>query len=121
MIKEGVMPKLDQLKLIAGKGRSWILSLEKDEKKATGISTLKIRFNKVFGFYIEVSKGSTHLVPEYYIRKQTIVNGERYITPDLKKREEEIFIAEEESKDLEYKIFQETQSKVLSFTEEIQN
>lgn len=121
MIKEGVLPKLDQLKEIAGKGRSWILSLEKDEKKTTGISTLKIRFNKVFGFYIEVSKGSTHLVPAYYIRKQTIVNGERYITPDLKKREEEIFIAEEESKLLEYKIFQETQSKLLTFTEEIQN
>jgi len=121
MIREGVLPKLDQLKEIAGKGRNWILSLEKDEKKATGISTLKIRFNKVFGFYIEVSKGSTHLVPAYYIRKQTIVNGERYITPDLKKREEEIFIAEEESKLLEYKIFQETQEKVLKFTEEIQN
>jgi DNA mismatch repair protein MutS len=121
MIKEGVLPKLDKLKEIAGKGRNWILSLEKDEKKATGISTLKIRFNKVFGFYIEVSRGSTHLVPAYYIRKQTIVNGERYITPDLKKREEEIFIAEEEAKLLEYKIFQETQSNVLKFTEEIQN
>ncbi len=121
MIKNGVSRKLDRLKNIAGKGRSWILSLEEEERKKTKISTLKIRFNQVFGFYIEVSRASAHLVPDHYIRKQTLVSGERYITPDLKEREEEIFTAEEELKLLEYKLFQETQGRVLEFTEVIQN
>lgn len=120
MIRQGVSQKLDKLKDIANTGRNWILSLEEKEKKDTGISTLKIRYNKVFGFYIEVSKGNINLVPNYYIRKQTIVNGERYITPDLKKREEEILAADEEGKFLEYTLFQETLRNFLSYTEEIQ-
>lgn len=120
MIRNGNSKELDALKEIAGTGRNWILSLESEEKKKTGISTLKIRFNKVFGFYIEVSRASSHLVPETYIRKQTIVNGERYITPDLKQKEEEVLLAEEQSKQLEYMLFQETVIQVLSYTIDIQ-
>lgn len=121
IIRGGLIHKLDKLRNIVGHGKSWILSLEQDEKKRTGINTLKVRYNKVFGFYIEVSRATAHLVPENYIRKQTLVNGERYITPELKTEEEKIFSAEEELKTLEYRLFTETLQKVLSFTEEIQS
>ncbi len=120
-IKSGVSPQLDRLRRIIGGGKNWITQLEVDEKERTGISTLKVRFNKVFGFYIEVSKGSANLVPKNYIRKQTLVNGERFITSELKKQEEIILTSESKINELEYKLFQNILTKVLISTEYIQN
>ncbi|MCL5090545.1 MAG: DNA mismatch repair protein MutS [Patescibacteria group bacterium] len=119
-IKRGVNQELDNLHQIAGGGRQWVVSLEKLEKERTGINTLKVRYNKVFGFYIEVSKGSAGLVPQDYIRKQTLVNGERFITPELKEKEEKIITAEAEIYDLEYKLFQEILQQILNYTDQIQ-
>lgn len=120
MIKLGVDKDLDILHEHAGGGRTWVEELEKTERERTGISTLKVRFNKVFGFYIEVSKGNVDRVPKDYFRKQTLVNGERFITPELKEKEELILTAEEKICDLEYKIFTEVLHKVLDETEIIQ-
>lgn len=120
MIKVGIHKRLDMLRDLVGGGKEWIAKLEIEERKNTGIGSLKVRFNKVFGFYIEISKANVHLVPKHYMRKQTLVNGERFITPDLKKQEEIILSAEEEINDLEYELFQKTLTKVLSYTEDIQ-
>lgn len=119
-IKEGVNPELDQLRASAGGGREWVLALEKQEREKTGITTLKVRYNKVFGFYIEVSKGSVHLVPHYYYRKQTLVNGERFITPELKEQEEKILTAEARITEIEYQLFQETLTRILGYVVQIQ-
>lgn len=121
MIKQGVNQELDTLRKVISKSKDWLIELEKTEKEKTGIGSLKVRFNKVFGFYIEISKTNVHLVPENYMRKQTLVNGERYITKELKEHEEIILNAEEKTNELEYKIFIEVLSSVLSFTNDIQN
>lgn len=120
LIKAHVNKKLDKLREIIKNSRNFIEKLEEAEKKKTGISSLKIRFNQVFGFYIEVSKANTHLVPKSYMRKQTLVNGERFITDELKKHEEIILTAEEKAHELEHQIFQSTLEKVLSYTSTIQ-
>lgn len=120
MIVIGKIKELDTLRGIINNSKSWIEELEKTERKKTGINTLKIRYNQVFGFYIEVSKSNSHLVPDSYMRKQTLVNGERFITKDLKKHEEIILTAQEKVNDIEYELFMEVLSKVLSFTGAIQ-
>jgi DNA mismatch repair protein MutS len=120
MIVERKNKELDKLRGIINNSKSWIEELERTERKKTGINTLKIRYNQVFGFYIEVSKSNAHLVPDSYMRKQTLVNGERFITHDLKKHEEIILTAQEKVNDLEYELFMEVLSKVLSFTGAIQ-
>lgn len=120
MIKSDVNEKLKTLRTLVGGGKEWIATLEIEERKRTGIGSLKVRFNKIFGFYIEISKSNVHLVPSDYMRKQTLVNGERFITPELKKQEEIILTAEEEMNILEYSLFQELLKKVLSQTESIQ-
>jgi DNA mismatch repair protein MutS len=101
--------------------REWIMELEKMEREKTGISSLKVRFNKVFGFYIEVSKTNVEKVPKHYNRKQTLVNGERFITDELKHHEEIILTAEEKINALEYDIFLDVLHYVLQHTEQIQN
>lgn len=121
IIKKGVDNRLDTLRKTIGKSKDWIAELEKTEKEKTGIGSLKVRYNKVFGFYIEISKANLHLVPDTYTRKQTLVNGERFITKELKNHEEIILTAEEKIKALEYTIFTEVLSFVLSYTEDIQN
>jgi len=121
MIRDGVHQELDTLRTIIGASKSWITELEKNERKRTGIASLKIRFNKVFGFYIEVSKANLEYVPGTYMRKQTLVNAERFITRDLKKHEEIILTAEEKINDIEYKIYQDLLKYVLSNIEGIQN
>jgi DNA mismatch repair protein MutS len=93
-------------------GKAWIADLAAKEQKRTGISSLKVGYNKVFGYYIEVSKANIHLVPADYIRKQTLVNGERYITEGLKEYEEKVLGAEEKRAALEYRIFEEIQRQV---------
>lgn len=120
MIVEHKNKELDTLRGIITNSKSWIEELERTERKKTGINTLKIRYNQVFGFYIEVSKSNAHLVPNSYMRKQTLVNGERFITHDLKKHEEIILTAQEKVNNLEYELFMEVLSKVLSFTGTIQ-
>lgn len=120
IIKNSISKELDSLRKTVDGSKDWIQELELSEREKTGISSLKVRFNKVFGFYIEISKANLSLVPNYYIRKQTLVNGERFITPELKKHEEIILTAEEKINALEYSLFMKTLSKILEYTEKIQ-
>ena len=112
IIKLGYDPEIDKLKTATTDGKSWILSLEQEEKEKTGIKTLKVGFNKVFGYYIEVTKSFLSQVPDRYIRKQTLTNGERYITDELKKLEDQILGAEERVVNLEYNAFVEIREKI---------
>ncbi|ADY73642.1 DNA mismatch repair protein mutS [Desulfurobacterium thermolithotrophum DSM 11699] len=107
LIKEGVNPELDELRRIKNEGEKILKEIEERERKRTGISSLKIGFNNVFGYYIEVSKANLHLVPENYIRRQTLVNAERFITPELKEFEEKILSAQERIEKIEYQLFVE--------------
>ncbi len=112
IIKPHFHKELDELREIGREGKKWILQLEAEEKKRTGISSLKVRYNQVFGYYIEVTKSNLHLVPDHYIRKQTLVNAERFITPELKEFETKVLGAEEAICQLEYRLFEEIQKKV---------
>jgi DNA mismatch repair protein MutS len=105
VIADGVDPELDQLRSIARDSKTILLEIEAREKERTGISSLKIRFNSVFGYYIEVSKSNLAKVPQDYIRKQTLANAERYITPDLKELEEKIVGAEEKGIAIELRLY----------------
>lgn len=120
MIKNGVNKELDALKNKIVGSKEWIKNLEITEREKTGINTLKVKFNKVFGFYIEVSKANAHLVPSTYFRKQTLVNGERFITKELKEHEEIVLSAEEIIHDIEYRLFFEILEDVLRYTTHIQ-
>lgn len=113
-IRQGVSKELDKLKNLMKNGKQVIANMEAQEKSKTGISSLKIRFNKVFGYYIEVSNASKHLVPDHYIRRQTLVNNERFVTEELKELEEEILSAEDESKHLEQELFNEIRNRLQS-------
>ncbi len=112
MIREGFHSHLDELHAIAYSGKTWLKRFAEQEQAATGISSLKVKSNKVFGYYIEVSNANLDRVPDHYIRKQTLVNAERFITPDLKEYEEKIFSARDEIERLEYEIFQQLLEKV---------
>ena len=114
IIKEGFHAELDELMAILQDGRGMILALEAQERERTGIGNLKIGFNKVFGYYLEVSRGQLANVPDYFIRKQTLVNAERYITPDLKEFEGKVMGAEEKKLELEYQIFTDIRNRVAS-------
>lgn len=114
MIQDGVNKQLDALRARVNGSKDWIAELEREEKEKTGIGSLKVRFNKVFGFYIEVSKANLNLVPSYYQRKQTLVNGERFITPELKEHEEIILTAEEKINALEHEIYNDLLKELLS-------
>ena len=120
MIRDGFDPSLDELRLAMRGGKDWIAKLQQDEITRTGIQSLKVRFNSVFGYYIEITKANLGKVPPDYIRKQTIANGERYITPDLKDMEGKILGAEERSLKLEYELFQRVREAVLGRLAEIQ-
>ncbi len=120
IIKEGFYKELDDLKNISSEGKNFITNLQKREIKRTGISSLKVRYNKVFGYYIEVSKANLSSVPDDYIRKQTLVNAERFITPELKEYEEKVLTAEERIMQLEHKLFLEIKEQVLKHLEGIQ-
>jgi len=120
MIREGFDAALDELRLAQRGGKDWIAKLQADEITRTGISSLKVRFNSVFGYYIEVTKSNLDKVPPHYIRKQTIANGERFITPELKDMEGKILGAEERSVKLEYELFQRVREEVLGQLPKIQ-
>jgi len=120
IFREAYNERLDELKGLVRDGRSWVASLQQDEIERTGITSLKVGYNKVFGYYIEVTKPNVHLVPEDYQRKQTLVNAERYVTPALKEREEEIVSAQEKMMELEYELFQELRREICKQTARIQ-
>ncbi len=120
MIRKGVSDELDELWKIRASGKNWMIKLEAQEQKRTGISSLKIRYNRVFGYYIEVTKSNLHLVPEDYQRRQTLVNAERFITPQLKEMEEKVLSAEERIQKLEYSLFVSLREEVKGHTEKIQ-
>ena len=112
IIKEGYNAELDGLIGLSRDGKSWIAEFAAVEQRRTGISSLKVRFNKVFGYYIEISKANLHLVPEGYIRKQTLVNCERFITEALEEREAQVLGAEEKRVALEFEIFETVRRQV---------
>ena len=120
MIRDGFDPALDELRTAMRGGKDWIAKLQQDEIVRTGIQSLKVRFNSVFGYYIEVTKANLERVPQDYIRKQTIANGERFITPELKEMEGKILGAEERGVKLEYELFQRVREAVLGRLPQIQ-
>ncbi len=107
MFRKGHSPQLDELIELSENGEQWLASFEARERKATGINSLKVRFNRVFGYYLEITKANLAAAPAHYIRKQTMVGGERYITEELKGFEEKILTAEKKRCDLEHALFRE--------------
>lgn len=120
VIRTEYSAELEKLRDAVINGKQWILDIENREKERTGIKTLKVGFNKVFGYYIEISKGSVKLAPDDYIRKQTLANAERYITPELKEIEETVLHAEEKIGRLESELFSELKAKILVHIERVQ-
>ncbi|HQY53247.1 MAG TPA: DNA mismatch repair protein MutS [Ignavibacteria bacterium] len=120
MINKGYDKDLDDIKDILINGKTWIENYQSKERAATGINSLKVDFNKVFGYYIIVTKTNLEKVPSNYVRKQTLVNAERYITDELKVYEEKILNAEEKIEELEKNIFNELKNFVLDFTDQVQ-
>lgn len=120
LIRSGFHAELDELRGISREGKGWIAKLEQQEKERTGIATLKVRFNKVFGYYIEVSRGQLSRVPDEYERKQTLANAERYSVPALKEYEAKVLGAEDRMVELEYKLFQEIRQQVAQQGRRIQ-
>lgn len=120
MIRTGYNSELDELHSIAADNKTWMQNFEQKIKDETGIKTLKVGYNKVFGYYIEVSKGQSSSVPEYFVRKQTLVNAERYIVPELKEFENKILGAKEKIQQLEYYLFDELRNMIRSKMAEIQ-
>ncbi|MCD6309384.1 MAG: DNA mismatch repair protein MutS, partial [Candidatus Eremiobacteraeota bacterium] len=119
MIRKGYNKELDELRELRNDAKKGIADIEKKEKERTGIKSLKVGFNKVFGYYVEVTKPNLSLVPDDYIRKQTMVNAERFICPELKEYEAKVLSADERIKDLEYDIFQELREKVSTYKDRI--
>ncbi len=120
LIRDGYDSRLDELRAAGRDGKKWIAGLQRDEAERTGITSLKVRFNSVFGYFIEVTRSNLDKVPEHYIRKQTIANGERYITPELKEVEGKILGAEERAQKLEYELFLELRAQVVAQLRAIQ-
>ena len=120
LIRDGFSADLDELRKAATEGKNWLSDIQAREIARTGIKSLKVKFNQVFGYYIEVSKANLASVPEDYIRKQTLVNAERFITPELKELESKILGSEEKARALEFQIFQELRAFILPFTGMIQ-
>ena len=121
LIRSGVNEKLDQLRGQVESDQDWITNLETQEREQTGISTLKVGFNKAFGYFISVSRAKSSQVPDTYIRKQTLTNEERYITPELKERESRIFNAQAELFQIEYQIFVDLRSEVGEYAQLIRS
>ena len=120
VICDGYSEELDELRQIVGQGKEWIAAMQEEERKRSGIQSLKIGFNQVFGYYIDVTKPNLDMVPEHYIRKQTLRNSERFITPELKEQEARVLNAEDRIQTLEYELFCQIRDEVSKFTEAIQ-
>ncbi len=121
VIRAGYHDELDLLHRAAREGKGWIAALQAKEQDRTGIKSLKVRYNKVFGYFIEITRSNLAQAPADYIRKQTMSNAERFITPELKELEDKVTGAEEKSKALEYELFQALREAVVERTEQIQN
>ena len=119
-IRGGYDAELDRLHSLTRDNRTWLAEMEREEQARTGIKTLKVRFNNAFGYFIEVTKSNLHLVPEDYIRKQTMVNRERFVTPALKEKEKEILHAEERANSREEELFHHLVEAVLAIGEALQ-
>ena len=120
IILEGYDHDLDELRNISRNGKSWIAGFQSKETDRTGISSLKVGYNKVFGYYIEITNVHKERIPETYIRKQTLKHAERYITPELKEYETKVLTADERAKELEYEAFQKIREEVSAYTERMQ-
>jgi len=120
VIRSGYSTELDEISSASRDSKKWLRGFEADEKKRTGIRSLKVKHNNVFGYYIEVTRSNLHLVPEGYIRKQTLVNAERFITPELKERESIILNSQERMAELESSLFEEIVQRILLEREKIQ-
>ncbi|MFH1139493.1 MAG: DNA mismatch repair protein MutS [Pseudomonadota bacterium] len=114
LFRKGYDPELDEFMDLVADGKGWIARLEKQERERSGISSLKVGFNRVFGYYIEVTRTNLPQVPEYFIRKQTLANGERFITPELKEWEEKVLSAGERRVEIEQRLFEELRVKVTA-------
>lgn len=121
IIKEGYRKELDELRNIARGGKDWLLALESEERKKTGIASLKVAYNSVFGYYIEITKPNLQYVPNSYIRKQTLANAERFYTPELKEFEQKIIGAEEKMKLLERDLYVALRDEIAQHTEAVLN
>ena len=121
LIRDGFSPELDELRAASRGGKDWIAQLQQQEIERTGITSLKVRFNSVFGYFIEVTKANLSKVPAHYTRKQTVANGERFITPELKEMESKILGAEERSVKLEYDLFLKVREEALQSLRPIQS
>lgn len=120
MIRDGYSPKLDELRLASREGKGWLTELEARERAMTGIDSLKVRYNNVFGYYIEVTKANYAKVPPHYVRKQTLANAERFVTDELKKMEGTILGADERSRQLEYELFCQLRDEVGGYIDPVQ-
>ncbi len=120
IIKSGYSSELDELITLSREGKGWLVQLEAREKESTGINALKVRFNKVFGYYLEIPKSRADEVPDHYVRKQTLVNAERYITDELKKFETRVLNADERRSTLEYELFDTVRSRVATRISDLQ-
>ena len=120
MIRDGVDRELDELRHVSRSGKQVIAEMEQAERSRTGIASLKIRFNRVFGYYIEISKANLHNVPSDYLRKQTIAGGERFITPALKEYEEKVLGADERILEREIELFETLRAEVAAVAGAIQ-
>ena len=112
LFKFGYHDELDEVLDLASNGKDWMLRYEKEQREATDISSLKVKYNKVFGYFLEVTKANLDKVPERYIRKQTLSNSERYFTPELKEMEEKVLGAEDRRQSLEYELFEELRATI---------
>ena len=121
IIRDGYSSMLDEYRAASTSGKQWILDLEQREREATGIKNLRVQYNRVFGYYIEVTKSYYELVPDRYIRKQTLANCERYMTPELKEIEQKIVGAQEQSVRLELQLFTEIREKIAGEIRRIQS
>ncbi len=121
VIKDGFNIELDELREAASSGRSWLATFQAEEAKRTGIKTLKVRFNKVFGYYIEISKSQLDRVPDHYQRKQTLTNAERYVVPELSQYADRILGAEERAIALEQDLFQALKNETLQYLQTVQH
>ena len=120
VIRKGFNPELDEIRSLSTNAKDWIANLQKTERERTKISSLKVSFNKVFGYYIEISHANKDKVPDDYIRKQTLVNSERFITPDLKEYEDKILNAEEKIVKLEFELYDQIRNTAATASNEIQ-
>ncbi len=118
-IKNGFDGELDEINGISRNSKQWLLDLEREEQKRSGIKSLKIKYNRVFGYYIEITKANLDSIPDNYIRKQTLANAERFYTPELKEMESRILTADERRKKLEYELFMKLLEDISKFTDEI--